>query len=201
MTLEKSSSATNRTREINLSAALKDIVAEIAHRAPSFAHIDPKKLHICISSNRNNGRGATFGKLVPLKFKGGQELMYYRGRCYTIPRVVQDDTRILYLIYFYSPRFFDLSAQEKLRVIFHELYHINPDFDGDIRRFGKSGSAHGNSKKKFDLRFEMELREFLVQIAATPHWDFLAMDTAALFASYDRVVSHRMRTPKPMIIG
>jgi predicted metallopeptidase len=24
------------------------------------------------------------------------------------------------------PRFFDLPAEEKLRVIFHELYHINP---------------------------------------------------------------------------
>jgi len=201
MTGRSASSARSRAREINISSALKDIVAEIAGRVPSFEHIDPEQLQVCVSSNRNNGRGATFGKLVPLRFKGGEELLYFRGRCYAMPRVFQGDTRILYLVYFYSPRFFDLPARDKLRVIFHELYHISPEFNGDIRRFGKGGSAHGNSKKKYDLRFDGELREFLDHIIDTPHWEFLAMDTGALFASYDRVVSHRMRTPKPTVIG
>ena len=186
--------------EINISHALAGIIAEISARVGSFSHIDPGRVQVCISSNRSNGRGAIFGKLVPLRFKGGEELLHYRGKCYAMPRVIRNGNRILYLIYFYSPRFIDLPPREKLRVIFHELYHISPDFNGDIRRFGRSGSAHGNSKKRYDLRFEIEMREFTELLAETDHWRFLSMDSRELFSSYGRVLSHRMKTPRPAVI-
>jgi hypothetical protein len=32
---------------------------------------------------------------------------------------------------------------------FHELYHVSPAFDGDIRRFGKN-DAHGSSTKQYN---------------------------------------------------
>jgi hypothetical protein len=186
--------------EINISLALTDIIAGISTSVTSFSHIDPGQIQVCISSNRNNGRGATFGKLVPLRFKGGEELLYFRGKCYAMPRVFQNGTRILYLVYFYSPRFIDLPPHEKLRVIFHELYHISPDFNGDIRRFGRGGSAHGNSKKRYDLRFEREMKEFMEHLAKTRHWEFLSMDSKTLFSRYRKVLSHRMKTPKPSIV-
>ena len=72
--------------EINISMALTEIISEICSLVPSFSHIDTGKIQVCISSNRNNGRGATFGKLVPLRFKGGEELLYFRGKCYAMPR-------------------------------------------------------------------------------------------------------------------
>ena len=186
--------------EINISMAITDIIAEISSRVRSFSHIDTGKIQVCISSNRNSGRGATFGKLVPLRFKGGEELLCFRGKCYAMPQVFQNGTRLLYLVYFYSPRFIDLSPREKLRVIFHELYHISPEFNGDIRRFGKGGSAHGNSKKRYDLRFEKEMAEFMAHISSTHHWHFLSMDAGALFSTYRKVFSHRMKTPRPSVI-
>ena len=39
---------------------------------------------------------------------------------------------MLYILNFYLPRFMDLSLTEKVTTIFHELWHISPDFDGDV---------------------------------------------------------------------
>jgi hypothetical protein len=201
MTSPEAGTARPQGGEINISMAITEIIAEITSRVPSFGHIDTGKIQVCISSNRNNGRGATFGKLVPLRFKGGEELLYFRGKCYAMPRVFQNGTRLLYLVYFYSPRFIDLPPREKLRVIFHELYHISPEFNGDIRRFGRGGSAHGNSKKRYDLRFEKEMAEFMDHISSTRHWHFLSLDARALFSNYRKVFSHRMKTPRPAVIA
>lgn len=186
-------------KAINLSEFLHALIADACGRISSFSHIDAEKIHICISSNRS-GRGATFGKVVPLKFKGGEEVLYHRGKCYVMPKIEVNSTRILYLIYFYIPRFTDLAPIEKLRVIFHELYHIHPEFNGDIRRFGRSGSAHGNSKKKFDTQFEREVVAYSHAIRNTPVWEFLTLDTRKIFENYREVLSYRMKVPKPIIL-
>ncbi len=187
-------------KAINLSDFLHDLIADICRHTSFFSHIDTEKIHICISSNRAGGRGATFGKVVPLKFKGGEEVLYHRGKCYVMPKIEVHSIRILYLIYFYMPRFTDLAPIEKLRVIFHELYHIHPEFNGDIRRFGKNGSAHGTSKKKFDTQFERELIAYSFAIRTTSVWDFLSLDTRGIFKNYQEVLSYRMKVPKPIIL-
>lgn len=185
---------------INISTFLHELISSICRQFSSFSHIDTEKIHVCIASNRTGGRGATFGKVVPLRFQGGQEVTYHRGKCYAMPKIEVNSIRILYLIYFYIPRFTDLAPVEKLRVIFHELYHIHPECNGDIRRFGKSGSAHGKSKKRFDTQFEREVFEFAQSIQNTSAWGFLSLDTNGIFKNYRTVLSFRMKIPKPIII-
>ena len=41
---------------------------------------------------------------------------------------------MLYILKFYLPRFQNEPFEEKLTTIFHELWHISSDFNGDIRR-------------------------------------------------------------------
>lgn len=188
------------SKAINLSDFLHDLITDVCRRISSFSHINTEKIHICISSNRAGGRGATFGKLVPLKFKGGEEVLYHRGKCYVMPKIEVNSIRILYLIYFYIPRFTDLAPLDKLRVIFHELYHIHPEFNGDIRRFGKSGSAHGKSKKQFDTKFEKEVITYSQTIHNTTAWEFLLLNTGGIFNNYREVLSCRMKVPKPIIL-
>ena len=57
---------------------------------------------------------------------------------------------MLYIVYFLVPRFFNLPLREKLITIFHELYHVSPGFDGDIRRFPGRNYAHGASRKRYN---------------------------------------------------
>jgi hypothetical protein len=96
--------------------------------------------------------------------------------------------------------FFNLSPQEQLAVIFHELFHINPDFNGDIRRLGNAGSIHGYSKITFNSLFERELVSFCEYVRGAPSIDFLGMNAEYLKKSYSRVYGQRMKLPKPVIV-
>ncbi|MCX7677950.1 MAG: putative metallopeptidase [Spirochaetes bacterium] len=187
-------------RSINLSETLHAIIADIVRNFNMFSHIVPEKLHVCTASNRAGSQGATFGKLVPLKFENGKDLMYFNGKYYTMPRIEVNGIHILYVIYFYIPRFTDLPCIDKLRVIFHELYHIHPLFNGDIRRFGEKGRAHGHSKKTFDTNFEMAVHEYMKLVQKTEFDEFLHLTTNQLFTKYARVFSHKLKVPRPIVV-
>lgn len=186
-------------QKINLTDILSDLIREISARSQFFSHIEPEKVVVCLGSNKKNGRGAIYGKLVPLKFQHGSEVLTFRGRIYTIPEIINNGVPQLYAVYFYIPKFFNLSAQEKLNVIFHELYHISPEFNGDIRRMGKVKKAHGSSKKRFDSNFKKEVKLFYEYISGTAYIDFLNMDSKSLQNNY-RVYARRMKIPKPVIV-
>ncbi len=194
-------SADLQQQKINITDVIMLIIREIASRTALFRHIDVTRVLVCISSNKSRRRGATFGKLVPLRFKDGATTLRYRGRTYTMPKVVSGGMEQLYIIYFYYPKFFNMPPMEKLRVIFHELYHISPDFNGDIRRLCEVKASHGGSRKKFDLLFENEMKEFYGYISGTPYMNFLGMDTAALERSFKKVYGRRLKVPKPLAAG
>ena len=65
-----------------------------------------------------------------------------------------DGREMLYVLNFYLPRFLDLSFREKLTTIAHELLHIGPKFDGDLRRFAGRCYAHSHSHAEFDAQAE-----------------------------------------------
>lgn len=189
------------TSELNLTSLLRRCIIHIVDSTESFAHIDPKQLLICIATNRITARGGTYAKLVPLRFKGGSRFTTYRNHVYTLPDVTVEDQVILYSIYFYMPRFFNLSLKEKVRVIFHELYHINPAFNGDIRRLGKKKAAHGASKKKFDEQFVQEFDLFIAVKHPDFFIEFLSLDVKTMYAKYKQVTGTRMQIPRPIPVS
>jgi hypothetical protein len=181
---------------LNLTDVLTLIIAEIAGRVPSYRHVDPSRTLVCVGTNRN-GRGAIFGKLVPLRFRDGAETVRHGGRIYRMPRVLSGDIEQLYVIYFYFPRFFDLEPFEKLRVIFHELHHIHPGFNGDIRRMGKVRASHGSSRERFESHFEDDLHAFHEYIRHTPYMNFLSLNTALMRGTFSRIKARRLKVPRP----
>ena len=187
-------------KKINLTDQLTEIIEIIIQKTAIFKHVDAGRVLICATSNRKNSRGGTYGKLVPLKFRDGESIQKYNGRYYTIPRILNNGIPQLYIIYFYMPKFFDLNPYEKLRVIFHELYHINEEFNGDIRRMGEVKKAHGFSSKRFNSLFEDALNRFHEYITAAPDAEFLKMDTAYLKKEYNKIYCRRLKLPKPVIL-
>ena len=183
---------------INVTDTISVIIQEIAFTMPSFSHVDPSRMLVCCASNRKNSRGATYGKLVPMRFKNGEKIQKFRGQFYTIPTLINEEREILYVIYFYMPRFFDLNAYHKLRVIFHELYHVDPGFNGDIRRMGEYKASHGGSKKKFDEYFEDELMDFYSQVKSKPYMNFLNLNSRELHRTFANVYARRMKVPRPV---
>ena len=191
-----------KNETINVTEVLTHLIYEIIKHTHIFHKININKIIVCIASNRNSGRGGgIFGKLVPLKFENGSDVKKFKGRYYSMPEIIHDDEKILYLIYFYMPRFFDLDPIEKLNVIFHELYHISPEFNGDIRRLAKHKAAHGHSKKHFDSHYNDELESFFQYIKETSYMNFLALDSNKLYDTFGEITGRRMKVPKPVLIG
>src|SRR5437762_680149 len=73
-----------------------------------------------------------------------------KGVVYQVQRFLIGDREVLYLVTFCLPRFLELDFDEKLITLFHELYHIGPDFDGDLRRHGGRCTIHSRSQKLYD---------------------------------------------------
>jgi hypothetical protein len=190
-----------KKNSFNITDAFTLIIREMIERTEEFRLFDINRILVCCSTNRNTSRGGIYGKLVPLKFENGNNIIKHRGYYYSIPGLTVNNMEILYVIYFYIPKFLDLPAEKKIDVMFHELYHINPDFNGDIRRMGKFKKAHGHSRKSFDEKYKEYAESFYGYIKNTPFIKFLEMDTTALKREFPAISYRRMKVPKPVRIN
>ncbi len=184
---------------LNLTRELERLVAHVTGHVPELSHIDPARLLICISSTRGGGIRGTYAKIHPLRFPGGAKtLERRRGRhtsLSTMPSVIRRGEEILYVIYFLVPRFFDLTLREKLITVFHELFHISPTFDGDIRRFPGRNFAHGSSTRKYNAYMGTLVDAYLAEHNDSELLAFLDGTLAELRGRHRTIVGRRFRVP------
>ncbi len=141
-------------KPFNLSAALQSLVADIVRRCPTFAHIDPAALLYTVTASRNKTRYGLLARITPLRFRNGRLYKRFRGNVYQVQRYFVNERELLYVLTVCSPRFLQLPFLEKLITIFHELYHISAEFDGDVRRHEGRYQYHTHSKKGYDDAME-----------------------------------------------
>lgn len=185
---------------LNLTQELERLIDDIVSRVEEFRHIDPSRLLVCVAATRGGGVHGTYARIHPLRFPGGvRTTRQRRGRrmveC-TMPLVTHQGREILYLIYFLTPRFLNLSPREKLITVFHELYHISPAFDGDIRRFPGKNYAHGSSCRRYNELMATFVDAYLAAPPPQGLPPFLADDAKGLRARYRVIVARRLRTPR-----
>ena len=109
------------------------LCADMAANVDEFRHIDMSRVAVSFRQTRRRMSHGLYASLTPLRFAGGQKHSIRRGRKWTIQQVEVDGREMLYVLNFYLPRFLDLGFREKLTTIAHELLHISPQFDGDLR--------------------------------------------------------------------
>lgn len=170
---------------------------DICFRLPELRHIDMRRVGVGFSQTRHSAPHGVFASTHPLRFEGGAETTVRRGRSWKIQRFFKKDgTECLYILYFYMPRFIDLSLTDKLETIVHELYHIGPRFDGDLRRFKGRCFAHGSSQKKYDATVRELTRRWLAQDPDPAIWDALRYNFADLTSQYGKISGTRIPMPK-----
>ena len=172
------------------------LVDDIIKIHPFFKHIKIENILIVISPSNGNRNGVV-AKLRPLLFEGGSKTKVVRGIEYCAPEVKINGTNILYIVYFHLPRFLNHGDQKtKLATVLHELHHISPLFNGDIRRYSGKNYAHGNSRKDFDDLISIYTDEYISYTAHPELNFFLKYKYNELKRKYGAIYGDMIRIPR-----
>ena len=181
----------------DFTTAMRRLCRDMISRLGELAHIDLERVAIGICQTRQNGSHGLYAALTPLKFEAGAAEQVLDGRRYGVQRLCDVEGReLLYILGFYLPRFQNTSLEEKLSTVLHELWHISPAFDGDLRRHAGRCYAHGSSQRAYDAQMDRLAQRWLSLDPPEHLYEFLTVDFAELEAEHGRVVGARWPTPK-----
>ncbi len=165
------------------------LIEKIISQIEVFRTLDGPKILLSITRSRSQGKVGVWAYVTPLRYRGGAP--HRRGRRRGIPgiyryraeRIEREAPEALYLMTFLVPRFFQLSFQERLETIIHELYHIHPEFRGDLRRFPAPHVHHGPTPKAFRQAVR-EMTEDLLRRCPEFHHEVLLCGEENLFSGF-----------------
>lgn len=172
-------------------------------RLPELAHIDLERVAIGFSQSRKRACRGLVASLTPLRFEAGTRQAMINGKRYRMAPFPdrsglpdRSGREILYILTFCIPRFLDAPLEEKLSTTLHELWHIGPQFDGDLRRHEGRYPIHGRSQKEYDRQMDRLAQRWLALDPPLGIYDFLQWNFQELVAEYGPVVGTRIRVPK-----
>jgi predicted metallopeptidase len=137
-------------------------------------------------------------RVTPLRFSDGELVRRRRGVSYQVQRYLVGSRDILYLVTFCLPRFLDLEFDEKMVTLFHELYHIHPEFNGDLRRHEGRYSIHSHSQRAYDELMAKLAKAYLASGPDSSLFEFLRGSFGQLQRRHGRIVG--VIVPRPKII-
>ena len=181
----------------NFTGRMRSVCDELIARLPELQHIHMPQVAIAFAQARNRSKYGMYASLTPMRFENGSLFTTRRGRRYTVQRLFdRDGNEFLYILTFYMPRFMDVGLIEKLSTVIHELWHISPHFDGDIRRFPGRCYAHSPSQKNYDAEMDRMAERWL---ASNPPWavyEFMEYRFDELAKLRGPVFGAKIKTPK-----
>lgn len=181
----------------DFTAALKRLCADIVVRSPQFRHIVLSRVAFNVCHARRDVSHGLYATLTPLKaplrIKGRKS----RDADWQVETLRdQNGQDYYYLLSFYLPRFQNASFEEKLITVFHELWHISPEFDGDIRRHSGRCYAHGKSQRHYDEQMKAFAQAWLALDPPSHIYEFLSLNFDDLTAEYGQIVANHWRSPR-----
>jgi predicted metallopeptidase len=183
-------------KPFHFSESLRLLCADIAAKYPPLAHIDVSRMIFAFAQARNQRSHGLQARVTPLRFHGGELSRTHRGIPYQVQQFFHDQREIFYIVTFCLPRFFNRDFDDKFVTIFHELFHISPEFNGDLRRHEGRYSVHTASRKRYDIEMMALAREYLHSGADPKLHGFLRLNFAQLRHRHGRVVGHVVPRPK-----
>jgi hypothetical protein len=175
---------------------IRALSADIARNCDELKHIDVSRILFGMTQARTGCSYGLQARVTPLRFKQGKLLRQRRGVCYQVQRYIVDGREMLYLVSFCLPRFLDQPFDDKFVTLFHELYHISPEFDGDLRRHGGRYSVHTHSKKEYDAHMARLATAYLSRCRDARLHHFMRLNFAQLQARHGGVISALVPRPK-----
>ena len=125
---------------------------DLAARAPEFSHLVPTRVLVVAGEARRGSRGS----VKPLAFARGRSRDHSGTRK---PVVRVDGRRMLYCVTLRPLFFRDSRPEQRVETLLHELYHVNPAFDGTL----DPARRHSRLGRKFARAFRPLVRRYLRQ--------------------------------------
>ena len=180
----------------DFSRAMRRLCHDICTRVEEFHHVRIDEVAVTFAQARRRVSHGLQARLTPMRFENGSFETQRYGRMWTVQRLFHHEREILYILTFYLPRFLDQSFREKMVTIVHELYHISPLFNGDIRRMGGRCHVHTGSQKNYDRLMDVLVDRYLALKPPKELYEFLKKRFRTLQAQYDGVVGLQVPIPK-----
>lgn len=180
---------------------IHSLCGDIAARCEALRHIDVSRLLVGVIQARSTRAHGLQARVTPLRFRNGSLTRRRRGVVYQVQRYFVDACEMLYLVTFCLPRFLELDFDEKFVTLFHELYHISPAFDGDLRRHGGRYCVHSHSQRAYDKHMAALARAYLADGADPQLHDFLRLNFSQLKHRHGSVVGVVVPRPKLVPVG
>lgn len=193
MTIRRSGGASG----FDFTGQMRRLCCDMVARLPVLSHINLDHVLVVFSRSRKRTAYGLYASLTPMRFQNGALIEQRRGGRYTVQRLADDRGReILYLLTFYLPRFMDLGFRAKLVTVLHELWHISPHFNGDLRRHPGRCYAHTHSQQEYDVEMGKLADQWLEASPPEDLYSPLQGKFGDLAARYGRVHGTRIRRPK-----
>jgi hypothetical protein len=180
---------------------VQQLCCDIATNMAEFRHIEVSRLLFGVTLARNNRVYGLQARVTPLRFPRGQLTRQRRGVTFQVQRYFVGATEFLYLVTFCLPRFLDQDFDDKLVTLFHELYHISPAFDGDLRRHAGRYCVHSRSQRRYDAHMAELARHYLAGHPDPALHGFLRLNFAQLAQRHGGVRGVAVPRPKMVPIG
>lgn len=185
-------------RPFDFCGRMRRLAADVVARCSIFQTIDVSRILITAIQARNSRGHGLQARVTPLRFAGGNLIGKRRNRFYQVQRYFVDGREMLYVMAFCMPRFFDQPFEDKLITLFHEMYHISPAFDGDLRRLDGRYQIHSCSKRGYDEHMARLVRAYLADGADPALHGFLRLSFAQLQARHAHVEA--VVVPRPKLV-
>ncbi len=181
----------------DFTSRMRALCADITTRLPELAHIDIDRVSVTFSQARKSVQHGLYATLTPLRFERGNLTTKRSGRKYTVQRIYDHQGQeMLYILSFYLPRFMETDFNEKMVTVFHELWHISPSFDGDIRRHSGRCYAHSNSQEQYDAHMQVLVNRYMKLNPPESLFSFLRLTFHGLCIAYGSVYGAKLPHPK-----
>ncbi len=186
----------------NFTLHMRHLLGDVVTRLGQLEHIDLDRVAVSFHQTRKAVSHGMYASLTPMRFANGRRHTIRRGQKWAIQQVIDGSGReMLYILSFYLPRFLQIPCREKLSTVVHELWHISPRFDGDLRRHGGRCYAHGSAAAQYDAQVERLVDRWLQLSPPESVYRFLEYDYHDLVRRHGRIYGQKIPNPKLFPVG
>ena len=177
---------------------VRPLLEDIVCRVPVLAHIQVPRILLAVTQARSPRGHGLQARVTPLRFARGELTRMRRGVLYQVQRYCVGADEFLYLLTFCLPRFLDQDFDGKLVTLLHELYHMSPAFDGDLRRHAGRYQLHTHSQHGYNQHMADLARAYLASNPDPALHAFLRLNFAQLEHRHRAILG--VVVPRPRII-